>query len=162
MREKRRRDRLMHRAAQHPDGVLGFIDETWWSRLAQPAMHTWTEGKPRHLPARMAAKGDPDPKARCGDGMLRTAREQIWRRFVEARPVSHVTTAFLRWLCQRLGVEQKKTLVLIWDNASWLVSREVRTWIQVHNQRVKRKGGVRLLTRRLPIKSPRQNPVEAH
>jgi len=23
--------------------VLGFEDETWWSRLAQPALHAWVE-----------------------------------------------------------------------------------------------------------------------
>src|SRR5918911_1877404 len=130
--KKKRRDRLMHRAAQHPDGVLGFVDETWWSRLAQPALQAWTAGKPLPLPERVAVKGDPDPKARCGDGMLRTDREPIWRRLVEGRPVRQVTTTFLRWLCQWLGVEQKKNLVLIWENASWLVSRQVRTWIQAH------------------------------
>ena len=68
----------------------------------------------------------------------------------------------LRWRCQRLAVEQNKVLVLIWDHASWHVSREVRTWIRVHNQRVKRPGGVRLLTCRLPVKSPWLNPVEPH
>lgn len=152
----------MHRAAQHPDWVLGFVDETWWSRLAQPALHAWTEGKPLHLLERLAAKGDPDPQALCCYGLLRTDTEQLWLRFVEGRPVSHVTTTFLRWLCQRLAVEQKRALVLIWDNASWHVSREVHTWIRAHNQRVKRHGGVRLLTCRLPIKSPWLNPVEPH
>jgi len=27
----------------HPDWALGFEDETWWSRLAQPNMNAWTE-----------------------------------------------------------------------------------------------------------------------
>ena len=125
-------------------------------------MQAWTAGKPLPLLARVAVKGDPDPKARCGDGMLRTDREQIWLRFVEGRPVSQVTTTLLRWRCQRLAVEQNKVLVLIWDHASWHVSREVRTWIRVHKQRVKRHGGVRLLTCRLPVKSPWLNPVEPH
>jgi transposase len=147
-------------ATQHPDWVLGFADETWWSRPAQPAMHAWTEGKPLQLLEPTIAHGDPDPKALCCYGLLRTDTEQLWLRFVEGRPVSHVTTAFVHWLCQRLAVERKKALVLIWDNASWHISREVRTWIRAHNQRVKHHGGVRLLTCRLPIKSPWLNPVE--
>jgi hypothetical protein len=65
MREKKRRDRLMHQAAQHPNWALGFLDEMWWSRLAQPALYAWTEGKPLHLLERVAAKGDPDPKGFC-------------------------------------------------------------------------------------------------
>ena len=34
-------DRLIRLAASHPDWVLGYQDETWWSRLALPAMHAW-------------------------------------------------------------------------------------------------------------------------
>jgi hypothetical protein len=33
-------------ALGHPDWVVGFQDEVWWSRLAQPNLHTWTEAKP--------------------------------------------------------------------------------------------------------------------
>jgi transposase len=149
-------------AAQHSDWVLGFVDETWWSRLAHPPLHAWTAHEPLRLIQQAIAKGDPDPKALCCYGLLRTDREQILLRFVEGRPVSHVTTAFLAWLAQQMAAEQKKVLVLIWDNASWHISREVRTWIRTHNQQVKRNGGVRLLMCRLPVKSPWLNPVEPH
>lgn len=44
-------------------------------------------------------------------------------RFVDGRPVSHVTTAFLEWLCQQLQSRGQRELVLIWDNASWHVSQ---------------------------------------
>jgi len=31
----------------HPDWALGFQDETWWSRFAQPRLHAWSEeGEP--------------------------------------------------------------------------------------------------------------------
>ena len=50
---------------------------------------------------------------------------------------------------------------LIWDNASWHVSHEVRTWIRAHNRAVKQTGqGVRLVPCLLPIKSPWLNPIE--
>src|SRR5205085_9936993 len=35
------RDRLIGLAARHPAWVVGYADEVWWSRLAQPAMHAW-------------------------------------------------------------------------------------------------------------------------
>ena len=41
-RKKHARDRLIRRIEGHPDWVLGFQDETWWSRLARPELHAWT------------------------------------------------------------------------------------------------------------------------
>jgi hypothetical protein len=41
---KKARDRLMRLALRHPDWALGFEDEPWWSRLAQPQLHAWTTG----------------------------------------------------------------------------------------------------------------------
>jgi hypothetical protein len=29
--------------------VLGFQDECWWTRLAQPGLHAWTAGDPLRL-----------------------------------------------------------------------------------------------------------------
>ncbi len=40
--EKRARDRLIRLAPTHPDWVLGFLDEVWWSRFAQPSLHAWS------------------------------------------------------------------------------------------------------------------------
>jgi transposase len=158
--KKKRRDRLIALAARHPNWVLGFVDETWWSRLARPALHAWTSEPALRLLEHVLPKADPDPKALCCYGLLRMDGDRILLRFVQGRPVSHVTTAFLSWLVQRMAAEQKRVLVLIWDNASWHRSQEVRTWIRAHNQRAKQEGGVRLLTYRLPVKSPWLNPIE--
>jgi DDE superfamily endonuclease len=149
-------------AAQHPDWVVGFADEIWWSRVTHPALHSWTAGEPLRLVEQLPPKGDSAPKALGCYGLLRADRDAVLLRFVDGRPVSHVTTAFLAWLCQRLAAEQKRVLVLVWDNASWHVSQEVRTWIRTHNQKAKRQGGVRLLICRLPIKSPWLNPIEPY
>ena len=45
--KQKRRDRLIALAARHPDGVLGLVDKTWGSRLAQPTRHAWTAGSAR-------------------------------------------------------------------------------------------------------------------
>lgn len=153
-RKKQARDRLIRLMERHPDWVLGFQDETWWSRLARPALHAWTGKEPLPLKQLEAAKDDPDPKALACYGLLRADTGGVLVRFVEGRPVSQVTEDFLDWICIRLAAEGKKALLLVWDNASWHVSQRVRSWIKAHNRRVKREGGVRILSSYLPIKSP--------
>jgi hypothetical protein len=98
----------------------------------------------------------------AGSGRLRTDAHEVRRRLVDGRPVSHVTTAFLGWLCQRLAAERKRVLVRLWASASWPISREVRTWVRAHHQQVKRHGGGRLLTWRLPLNSPWLNALAPH
>lgn len=145
--------------------MLGFADEVWWSRLAQPALHTWAEpDRPLHLVEQTVAHDDPDPKALACYGVLWRQpgqAERVWLRFVDGRPVSAVTMPFLEWGCAKLAQRGVSVWVLIWDNASWHISKAVRAWIRAHNQQVKRQGhGVRLLVCYLPVKSPWLNPIE--
>ena len=163
--KKSRRDRLIALAQVHPDWGLGFADEVWWSRLAQPSLHAWAEvDHPLRLLEQTVAKDDPDPKAlACYGLLLRRAGqdEAVWLRFVEKRPVSALTTQFLDWCCGQLEALGVPVWVVIWDNASWHVSKAVRRWIRTHNHQVKRQGrGVRVLSCYLPVKSPWLNPIE--
>jgi hypothetical protein len=57
-------------------------------------------------------------KALASYGLLRLDRERVLLRFLEGRPVSHVTTEFLAWAVERLAEEGKRVLVVIWDNAA--------------------------------------------
>ena len=141
--------------------MLGFQDECWWSRLAQPNLHVWAAGQPSRLQELALAPADGDPKALACYGLLRTDTAGMMLRFVDGRPVSQVTTDYLAWVCAELAAEGKTALLMVWDNASWHVSAKVRAWITGHNRRVKREGGVRLVTCRLPSKSPWLNPIEA-
>ena len=82
-------------------------------------------------------------------------------RFVDGRPVSPVTCAFLAWAAEQLAAEGVRVLALVWDNASWHISREVRDWVRDAQSRVKAAGrGCRLLVCRLPSRSPWLNPIE--
>jgi transposase len=143
---------------------VGFADETWWSRLARPAVHTWTDGAPRRVVQQTIPADDLDSKAVACYGLLVRPSpgtpEEIWLRFVDDRPISPLTTAFLAWCCARLAARGVTTVVLIWDNASWHISGEVRRWLRAHNQRVHREGGVRIVPCFLPTKSPWLNPIE--
>jgi transposase len=153
-------------AAAHPDWALGFADETWWSRLARPQLHTWADpiDGPLRLIEQTAPKKEPDPKAlACYGVLLRQVQqpERVWLRFVDGRPVSAITEQFLAWGCARLQETGVRVWLLIWDNASWHVSKRVRAWIRAHNRHVKQHAqGVRILSCFLPIKSPWLNPIE--
>jgi hypothetical protein len=145
-----------------PEWAVGFLDETWFSRLARPALNSWSEaGEPLRLVEQSVEKGDPDPKAISCYGLYVPELEKVWVRFVDGRPVSSITIRFLRWCCQKLEAAGKRVWVLIWDNASWHISREVRRWIASHNREVKKSAtGVRIISCLLPIKSPWLNPIE--
>ena len=159
---------------RHPDWALGFEDEVWWSRVARPRLAIWAEeDAPLRLVEQTVTRRDPDPKALACYGLLvrqwdgcplgRTGQrdEQRWLRFGDGRPVSGVTTQFLDWCCQRLVAQGKTALLLVWDNASWHLSKEVRAWIGSHNRAVKETGvGVRIVSCFLPSKSPWLNPIE--
>ena len=164
--KKRRRDRLIRLAVGHPTWAVGFADEVWWSRLAQPDLHTWGEEDERlRLQELQRAKDDRAPKALACYGLLVRRRplqsDQMLLRFVDGRPVSTLTIDFLAWCSERLAAQGISGLLLIWDNASWHKSQAVRSWICTHNQTVKQTGqGVRIVVCLLPSKSPWLNPIE--
>lgn len=157
--------------AQHPNYALGFQDEVWWSRMTQPTLRTWTDKHAqRRLVEQTPAKADPDPKALACYGLLLACpaapaplAPQVWLRFVENRLVSLITTQYLTWCCEKLAKVGKTALILIWDNASWHISQQVRTWIKAHNRQVRQQGiGVRIVACYLPSKCPWLNRIEPH
>ena len=156
-------------ASQQPTWAIGFADEVWWSRFALPRMHAWQDlDHPVRLVEQPWKKEDPDPKALACYGVLwqegppdNPRRDHIWLRFVTGRPVSAISTLFLDWCCERLAAQGKRNWLLIWDHASWHISKIVRHWIREHNQQVKKSGqGVRILPFLLPKQSPWLNPIE--
>jgi hypothetical protein len=169
--KKSLRDGLIGQAKDNPEWVIGFEDETWWSRLARPSLHAWSEADQNLRLIELAVpKEDESPKALACYGMLLRYQgekgepvEQINLRFVKGQPVSMATKAFLQWSLEKIEELGKKRLLLIWDNASWHKSREVEKWIGEHNQQVKEgKQKVRITNCLLPKKSPWLNPIEPH
>ena len=124
---------MIRLAESSPDWVIGFEDETWWSRLARPNLHAWSDTDQNlRLFELSVPKEDKSPKALACYGMLLRYQgekgepvEQIKLRFVEGHPVSEATQTFLEWSCEKVEELGKKTLLLIWDNASWHKSQAV-------------------------------------
>jgi DDE superfamily endonuclease len=161
----------MRLAASPPAWALGCEEETWWSRLAQPALHAWAPAQqPLQLVEQPVQRPDPDPKALACYGLLvqeRTVQgvshEHVWLRFGADRPVRAVPVAFLTWGCAKLTALGKTALLLVWDNASWHGSQAVQQWLHEHNRQVKREGqGGRIVRCPLPSQSPWLTPLEAH
>jgi hypothetical protein len=153
----------MEVADGNPEWAIGFQDECWWSRVALPTLSSFSEkGEPHRMIQRSVAKDDPEPKAiSCYGLYLPQIGGEMWLRFVDGRPVSGVTTRFLSWCAEELEAAGKKVLLLIWDNASWHISREVRRWLGKHNREVKNSGcGVRIVSCLLPKHSPWLNAIE--
>ena len=65
--------------------MLGFLDETWWTRLAQPDLFAWAGERPLRLLAN--ARGDGREALACY-GLLRADTGAMRLRFVQGRPVS--------------------------------------------------------------------------
>lgn len=138
----------------------------WWSRLKQPELRSWAAaGQP--LPVEQLSKGEKEqePLAVSCYGGLRLKGKAMLLRFVEPRPVSNATTAYLAWLAEELGKEGVRRVVVVWDNATWHVSKEVRTWLRQHNRaalqaRREGKAGVQIVASWLPSRSPWLNPIE--
>jgi hypothetical protein len=152
----------MDLAEDKVDWVASFEDECWWSRVRQPNLHSFgEEGEPLRLVEQSVAKDDPDPKAISCYGLYIPELKEAWLRFVDGRPVSAITTRFLSWCSQKLEALGKQVWVVIWDNASWHISREIRRWIGSHNREVKKSArGVRIISCLLPKKSPWLNSME--
>jgi transposase len=159
-RKKAARDRLIRLSAQHPEWVLGFEDEVWWSRVAQPTLHAWTTGPPMKVQLLTSDAHDPDPDAIACYGFLRHDTHKVLLRFVEGRPLGEVTVQFLEWLCWSVAQEGKQALVVIWDDASWHTADVVARWVKEQNRRAERAEGVRVVVCELPVASPWLNNIE--
>lgn len=140
--------------------MYGFADEVWWSRTAQPALHTWTDAESLRLVEKQVARTDPEGKAVACYGLYLPTINQMHLRFVEGRPLSTVTCLFLAWLADVFTQKGKRALLLIWDNATWHTSQAVRHWLKAYNRLAKQNGACRLIICRLPSKSPWLNPIE--
>jgi hypothetical protein len=103
----------------------------------------------------------PESKALACHGLWLPGWERMLLRFVDGRPVSPVTRAFLAWVAAQLAAEGVRVLALVWDHAPWHIRHAVQAWLKEHHRRVKAAGGgCRLLVSRLPSRSSWPNAIE--
>lgn len=80
--------------------------------------------------------------------------------FSQGQPNSLQQLMFIIDLLAIARYEHKQVLVIIWDNAFWHKSKDLRRWIREYNRRAKTVGEPRLLAHLLPVKTPWLNPIE--
>ena len=147
-------------AKQHHDWLLVEQDECWFSRFAQPAMHTFAEINDNlRLVQRTPHHNEPDQAIACFGAVCQRTRQR-WLSFADGQPNSDKTIQFVQALLKVAKSQAKRVLVIIWDRASWHKSKTLKQWVHQHNQHVRQHRGVRLLTVLLPSKSPWLNPME--
>lgn len=135
-------------------------DECWFSRFAQPQAHAWAAPEHAlHLVQRDPKRGERDSALACF-GAVRHDTADVLLSFCAGQPNSLQTWCFIIGLLAEARKANKKVLVVIWDNASWHKSADIRQWTRAYNQAAKLVGEPRLLTCLRPVKSPWLNPIE--
>jgi hypothetical protein len=152
---------LKQQAVQHPDWLLVEEDECWFSRFAQPAVCAWAEAEGVRLHVREPQRREPEKALACF-GAVRHDGPEVLLYFSQGQPNSEQMWMFIVGLLACAREEGKQVVVIIWDNASWHKSRDLRQWMCAYNQAAKIAGEPRLLTHLLPTKSPWLNPIEPH
>ena len=137
-------------------------DECWFSRFAQPRMHSWAaKGEALRLVGRQPQPGEVDKALACF-GAVRQDTSERFLYFSEGQPDTERTILMLERLLAVARRDKKRVLVIVWDRASWHKSQKLKQWLRQYNRAAKRNGDVRLLTCLLPVKSPWLNPMEAY
>jgi DDE superfamily endonuclease len=151
---------LKAQAHQRPDWLLVEEDECWFSRFAQPQAHAWAEADDAlRLVQREPKRGDGEQALACF-GAVRHDTHEVRLSFRAGQPNSLQTWWFVIGLLAEARRAGKKVLVVIWDNATWHKSADLRQWTRAYNRAAKVAGEPRLLTCLLPVKSPWLNPIE--
>lgn len=140
-------------------------DECWFSRFVQPKAHAWAAlGEQLRLVQReisdISKEEKEKHKAIACYGALRQDNGQRFLYLCDGQPNSGYTILMLKRLIDVARSEYKRVLVVIWDRATWHRSDKVRQWMVRYNLEAKRQGDVRILTYRLPSKSPWLNRME--
>jgi len=142
---------------QREDWLVLDQDECWFSRFVAPALSAWSANRLRVITR--DARQQPTPAVACY-GARRTDTRQVYLAICEGQPKSEYTWDFLQGLLAVARQEHTRVLVLIWDNATWHLSKRLRSWMRAYNQQAKQTGDVRLLIHYLPSRSPWLNPLE--
>lgn len=133
-RKKRRRDWLKEKARQDSSWLLVDQDECWFSRFAQSSTNAWYEADAPVYLMQSEPKRAETQQALASYGAVRQDNEAVLVSFSSGQPDRLETWQFVMGLLVIARAENKRVLVIIWDNANWHKSKELRQWIRAYNQ----------------------------
>jgi hypothetical protein len=135
-------------------------DECWFSRFVQPRLHSWAVGGEQLRLVQREPEQKEEQKAIACYGAVSQGNKEVFLYLCDGQPNSDYTIVMLKRLVGVARSKQKRVLVVIWDRATWHKSNKLKQWIRRHNLRAKQQRDVRLITYKLPAKSPWLNGME--
>lgn len=161
--KKRRRDWAIETALGDDEYDLEFADESWFvaqmpDGIMNPQMdNVWTcEGKTVKVPS-SRKKSQITLSIYAG---MSVKSGQINYRFCHKNNTDE-TIEYLVMRSEQCRQQGLKRLYIVWDNASFHISKKLKAWLKEHNKSVRTKGGTLIHFVGLPSKSPWLNPIEA-
>lgn len=161
--KKKHRQMAIEAALSNEDSDLEFADESWFvaqtpKGIMNPQMGSaWGEpGEPLKTPC-SRSKGKTTVSIYAG---MSIKTGLINYRFTHKNNTDE-TIEYLKMRSLQCLAQGLKRLYIVWDNASFHVSKKLREWRKEHNRSVRRTGGVLIHFVLLPSKSPWLNPIEA-
>ena len=109
-------------------------DECWFSRFAQPQMHAFATAEDNlRLVQREPEKGESDKAIACYGAVCDQTKERFFC-FADGQPNSEKSIAFLSTLLAVAKARCQRVLVIIWDRATWHLSKKLIRWVRQHNR----------------------------
>jgi hypothetical protein len=155
--------RLRERALSDEGWALEYVDETWFvwvppeGIMNPPVGYGWA---PRGAPLRNLTSRKKG-QVTWSTYLSLDAKEQrlSWR--ITQHTNRFETALFIN---ERLRAHERRghrVLVLVWDQASWHVAKDLWRWFRNHNRRVDRQGhGTKIVPMCTPVHAFWLNPVE--
>lgn len=154
---KSQRDRLLVLARTAPDGAAVWLDESWFTRWPY---RYWAWAHKADLP-RVAQRWNEKVDTTALFATLDDETQQSFLQWADGQPNSERMIQFLKALMAHWTQKRKRFIVLFWDKASFHTSHQTRNWIREYNRRAKQEGLTRLITCKLPTRSPWLMPLES-
>ena len=145
-----------------PESDLEYTDESWFVAQESSGIKnhqtgsSWSYiGRPETVPT-SSSKGKKTLPIYAG---MSVKDRQIRYMFTE-RTNTDASIAYLGWRardCRERGIRK---LYIVWDNASFHLSKALKHWLERHNEKVKQEDGTFIELVPMPNKSPWLNLIE--
>jgi len=147
---------------EDPESDLEYTDESWFVAQESSGVKnhqsgcSWSEvGNAQRVPT-SSSKGKKTLPLYAG----MSVKDRQIRYMFTHKTNTDASIQYLQWRavqCWERGIRQ---LYVVWDNATFHLSKALRSWLEEHNDKVRRDGGTSIQLVPMPNKSPWLNLIE--
>jgi transposase len=145
-----------------PESDLEYTDESWFVAQEPSGVKnhqtgsSWSDvGKPETVPT-SSSKGKKTLPIYAG---LSVKDKQVRYMFTE-KTDTNASIAYLSWRAKECRERGIRRLYIVWDNASFHLSKALREWLGEHNEKAGREDSAIIELVPMPNKSPWLNLIE--